>query len=377
MKYYLIVGEASGDLHASNLMKSLKKYDSDAEFRYFGGDLMKAVGGTCVKHYRDLAYMGIIPVLLHFRTILRNMKVCQQDVLSWKPDVLILVDYPGFNLDIAKYVKKHTKIPVYYYISPKIWAWKEYRIKNIKRDVDELFSILPFEVIFFKKHKYPIHYIGNPSVDSVVTFQNSYKESFGAFTSKNELDNKPIIAILAGSRKQEIHDNLPKMLEAVSAQEDYQPVIAGAPSITPDYYADYLKKGVHIVYGQTYELLSHSTAALVTSGTATLETALFKVPQVVCYDMPLSWLMAILRKLILKVKYISLVNLISDKDVVKELVVNDMKVANIKKELASILPGGDRRQTMLNDYQQIIQILGAPGASERAAEKIIECLKDR
>ena len=185
MKYYLIVGEASGDLHASNLMKSLKKYDSDAEFRYFGGDLMKAVGGTCVKHYRDLAYMGIIPVLLHFRTILRNMKVCQQDVLSWKPDVLILVDYPGFNLDIAKYVKKHTKIPVYYYISPKIWAWKEYRIKNIKRDVDELFSILPFEVIFFKKHKYPIHYIGNPSVDSVVTFQNSYKESFGAFTSKS------------------------------------------------------------------------------------------------------------------------------------------------------------------------------------------------
>ena len=191
------------------------------------------------------------------------------------------------------------------------------------------------------------------------------------------MDNKPIIAILAGSRKQEIHDNLPKMLEAVSAQEDYQPVIAGAPSITPDYYADYLKKGVHIVYGQTYELLSHSTAALVTSGTATLETALFKVPQVVCYDMPLSWLMAILRKLILKVKYISLVNLIADKDVVKELVVNDMKVANIKKELASILPGGDRRQTMLNDYQQIIQILGAPGASERAAEKIIECLKDR
>jgi len=377
MKYYLIVGEASGDLHASNLMKSLKNSDSSAEFRFFGGDLMKAVGGTCVKHYRDMAYMGVIPVLLHLPTILKNMKVCQQDILAWGPDVVILVDYPGFNLDMAEFVKKQTKIPVYYYISPKIWAWKEYRIKNIKRDVDELFSILPFEVNFFKKHNYPIHYVGNPSVDSVVAFQNSYKESFGDFTSRNKLENKPIIALLAGSRKQEIHDNLPKMIDAVSAQKEYQYVIAGAPSITPNYYAEYIKNGVHIVYGQTYELLSHSTAALVTSGTATLETALFKVPQVVCYDMPLSCLMSIVRKFILKVKYISLVNLIADKEVVRELVIGDMKVANIKKELASILPGGDRRQTMLNDYQYLIQILGAPGASERAAEKIIECLKNR
>lgn len=377
MKYYLIVGEASGDLHASNLMKSLKKCDSDAEFRFFGGDLMNAVGGVCVKHYKEMAYMGFIPVLLHLRTILKNMKLCQQDIISWNPDVLILVDYPGFNLDIAKYVKKQTKIPVYYYISPKIWAWKEYRIKNIKRDVDELFSILPFEVNFFKGHHYPIHYVGNPSVDSVDAFKKDYVESFVDFTSKNKLENKPIIALLAGSRKQEIHDNLPKMIDAVSTMKDYQFVIAGAPSIESEYYADYVKEGVHIVYGQTYELLSHSIAALVTSGTATLETALFKVPQVVCYDMPLSWLMSFLRRFFLKVKYISLVNLIADKEVVKELVANDMKVANIKKELASILPGGDGRQTMLDDYQHIIQILGAPGASERAAEKMIECLKNR
>lgn len=377
MKYYLIVGEASGDLHASNLMKSLKKSDSNAEFRFFGGDLMKAVGGVCVKHYKEMAYMGFIPVLMHLRTILKNMKLCQQDIISWNPDVLILVDYPGFNLDIAKYIKKQTKIPVYYYISPKIWAWKEYRIKNIKRDVDELFSILPFEVNFFKGHHYPIHYVGNPSVDSVDAFKKDYVESFVDFTSKNKLENKPIIALLAGSRKQEIHDNLPKMIDAVSTMKDYQFVIAGAPSIESEYYADYVKKGVHIVYGQTYELLSHSIAALVTSGTATLETALFKVPQVVCYDMPLSWLMSFLRRFFLKVKYISLVNLIADKEVVKELVANDMKVANIKKELASILPGGDGRQTMLDDYQHIIQILGAPGASERAAEKMIECLKNR
>lgn len=377
MKYYLIVGEASGDLHASNLMKSLKKSDSDAEFRFFGGDLMKAVGGVCVKHYKEMAYMGFIPVLMHLRTILKNMKLCQQDIISWNPDVLILVDYPGFNLDIAKYIKKQTKIPVYYYISPKIWAWKEYRIKNIKRDVDELFSILPFEVNFFKGHHYPIHYVGNPSVDSVDAFRKDYVESFVDFTSKNKLENKPIIALLAGSRKQEIHDNLPKMIDAVSTMKDYQFVIAGAPSIESEYYADYVKEGVHIVYGQTYELLSHSIAALVTSGTATLETALFKVPQVVCYDMPLSWLMSFLRRFFLKVKYISLVNLIADKEVVKELVANDMKVANIKKELASILPGGDGRQTMLDDYQHIIQILGAPGASERAAEKMIECLKNR
>lgn len=378
MRYYLIVGEASADLHASNLMKSLQAQDSTAEFRFFGGDLMKSVGGTCVKHYKELAYMGFVPVLFHIRTILRNMKLCKQDIVSWHPDVVILVDYPGFNLDIAAYLRKNTSVPVFYYISPKIWAWKEYRIKNIKRDVDELFSILPFEIDFFKKHDYPIHYVGNPSVDAVDAFQKRYSDTRTVFLGKNKLEDKPIIALLAGSRKQEIADNLPKMIEAASEFSDYQLVVAGAPSIHSDYYAKYLKdKNVSIVYGQTFDLLSHATAALVTSGTATLETALFKVPQVVCYDMALSRLMSFLRKFLLKVKYISLVNLISNEEVVKELVANDMRVTLIKKELASILPGGDKRQFMLDGYQRMIEILGSPGASDHAAEAMIKCLQNR
>lgn len=378
MRYYLIVGEASADLHASNLMKSLQAQDNTAEFRFFGGDLMKSVGGTCVKHYKELAYMGFVPVLFHIRTILRNMKLCKQDIVSWHSDVVILVDYPGFNLDIAAYLRKNTTIPVFYYISPKIWAWKEYRIKNIKRDVDEMFSILPFEIDFFKKHNYPIHYVGNPSVDAVDAFQKKYSDTRTAFLSKNKLEDKPIIALLAGSRKQEIADNLPKMIEAASEFSDYQLVVAGAPSIHSDYYAKYLKdKNVSIVYRQTFDLLSHATAALVTSGTATLETALFKVPQVVCYDMALSRLMSFLRKFLLKVKYISLVNLISNEEVVKELVANDMRVTLIKKELASILPGGDKRQFMLDGYQRMIEILGSPGASDHAAEAMIKCLQNR
>lgn len=378
MRYYLIVGEASADLHASNLMKSLQAQDNTAEFRFFGGDLMKSVGGTCVKHYKELAYMGFVPVLFHIRTILRNMKLCKQDIVSWHPDVVILVDYPGFNLDIAAYLRKNTSIPVFYYISPKIWAWKEYRIKNIKRDVDEMFSILPFEIDFFKKHNYPIHYVGNPSVDAVDAFQKKYSDTRTAFLNKNKLEDKPIIALLAGSRKQEIADNLPKMIEAASGFSNFQLVVAGAPSIHSDYYAKYLKdKNVNIVYGQTFDLLSHAAAALVTSGTATLETALFKVPQVVCYDMVLSRLMSFLRKFLLKVKYISLVNLISNEEVVKELVANDMRVTLIKKELASILPGGDKRQFMLDGYQRMIEILGSPGASDHAAEAMIRCLQNR
>lgn len=378
MRYYLIVGEASADLHASNLMKSLQAQDNTAEFRFFGGDLMKSVGGTCVKHYKELAYMGFVPVLFHIRTILRNMKLCKQDIVSWHPDVVILVDYPGFNLDIAAYLRKNTTIPVFYYISPKIWAWKEYRIKNIKRDVDEMFSILPFEIDFFKKHNYPIHYVGNPSVDAVDAFQKKYSDTRTAFLNKNKLEDKPIIALLAGSRKQEIADNLPKMIEAASGFSNYQLVVAGAPSIHSDYYAKYLKdKNVSIVYRQTFDLLSHATAALVTSGTATLETALFKVPQVVCYDMALSRLMSFLRKFLLKVKYISLVNLISNEEVVKELVANDMRVTLIKKELASILPGGNKRQFMLDGYQRMIEILGSPGASDHAAEAMIKCLQNR
>lgn len=268
MKYYLIVGEASGDLHASNLMKALQAKDSKAEFRFFGGDLMAAAGGSLVKHYKDMAYMGFIPVLLHLRTIFRNMDFCKKDIVQWNPDALILVDYPGFNLKIAEYIKAHTNIPIFYYISPKIWAWKEYRIKNIKRDVDELFSILPFEVDFFKKHNYPIHYVGNPCVDAVHCFKQGYTESFEEFTLRNGLDKKPIIALLAGSRKQEIKDNLQRMIQASRNYTEYQFVIAGAPGISPEFYQAYMGADTKIIFGQTYSLLSHVTAALVTSGTA-------------------------------------------------------------------------------------------------------------
>ena len=285
MKYYLIVGEASGDLHASHLMSSLAKADAGAQFRFIGGDMMRAVGGTMLRHYRELAYMGFVPVLLHLRTIFRNMALCKDDIVCWKPDVVILVDYPGFNLDIAKFLHARTSIPVYYYISPKIWAWKEWRIKAIKRDVDSLFSILPFEVPFFEqKHGYPINYVGNPTADEVRSFKESYNETFGEFCQRNGLQqDKPVIALLAGSRKQEIKDNLPMMIRAAEQFTDYQMVLAGAPSIDPEYYAPFISgTNVRVVYNDTYALLSHATAALVTSGTATLETALFGVPQAVC-----------------------------------------------------------------------------------------------
>ena len=306
MKYYLIVGEASGDLHASHLMSALKTEDPQVDFRFFGGDLMAAVGGTMVKHYKELAYMGFIPVLLHLRTIFANMKRCKEDIVAWNPDVVILVDYPGFNLNIAKFVHAQTRIPVYYFISPKIWAWKEYRIKNIKRDVDELFSILPFEVEFFEdKHQYPIHYVGNPTMDEVTAYQEANPKNFQEFITDNNLEDKPIIALLAGSRKQEIKDNLPDMLKAVSAFPNYQIVWAGAPSISPEYYKQYIGQAkVKIVFEQTYRLLQHAEVALVTSGTATLETALFRVPQVVCYHTPIGKVISFLRRHILKVKYI-------------------------------------------------------------------------
>lgn len=377
MKYYLIVGEASGDLHASNLMKALQKNDSEADFRFFGGDLMAAVGGTLVKHYKDMAYMGFIPVLLHLRTIFRNMDYCKEDIVRWQPDVLILVDYPGFNLKIAEYIKAHTSIPIFYYISPKIWAWKEYRIKNIKRDVDELFSILPFEVDFFRKHAYPIHYVGNPCVDAVDRFQQTYTEDFSRFTARNNLGHKPIIALLAGSRKQEIKDNLSRMIEASRSFPEYQFVIAGAPGIEPEFYRAYMGENAEIVFGQTYDLLSHATAALVTSGTATLETALFRVPQVVCYYTAVGKLVSFLRRHILKVKYISLVNLIAGQEVVAELVADGMTVRNISAQLARILPGGEGRVQMEKGYEMLIQTLGEAGASERAASQMLEELRQK
>ena len=380
MKYYLIVGEASGDLHASNLMRALKELDTEASFRFFGGDLMSGVGGTRVKHYKELAYMGFIPVLLHLRTIFKNMDLCKKDIVDWNPDVVILVDYPGFNLKIAEYIKKHTDIPIYYYISPKIWAWKEYRIKNIKRDVDELFSILPFEVDFFKEHQYPIHYVGNPCVDAVDAYQKNHAESFREFVASNSLSDKPIIALLAGSRKQEIKDNLPMMLEAAKPFVDkYQLVLAGAPGIDPAYYQQYIDSAVpiKIIFGQTYRLLQQAKAALVTSGTATLETALFRVPQTVCYYTPVGKLISFLRRHILKVKYISLVNLVANKEVVRELVADTMTVANVRSELNALLNDETYRGQMLKEYDRMIKILGPAGASHQAASKMIELLSVR
>lgn len=378
MKYYLIVGEASGDLHASNLMKAIKSVDSSAEFRFFGGDLMSAVGGECVKHYRELAYMGFIPVLMHLRTIFSNMSLCKKDIVAWNPDVLILVDYPGFNLSIAEYIHKNTQIPVYYYISPKIWAWKEYRIKNIKRDVDELFSILPFEIDFFeKKHDYRINYIGNPCVDAVDAFLRNAPEERGAFIERNGLADKPIVALLAGSRKQEIKANLPMMLEAVKHYPGYQPVIAGAPGIDKEFYKPYLDAGARIVFGETYNILNNAHAALVTSGTATLETGIFRVPQVVCYATPMARLYSWLKKRFLKVKFVSLVNLVAGREVVRELVAADMTIDNIKSELGKILIDGEERTTMLKEYDRMLEILGEAGASERAAGKMVALLKKR
>ena len=376
MKYYLIVGEASGDLHASNLMRALKEKDAEAEFRFFGGDLMASEGGTLVKHYQELAYMGFIPVLMHLPTIFKNMRFCKQDIVEWQPDVLILVDYPGFNLNIAKYIHRHTSIPVFYYISPKIWAWKEYRIKNIKRDVDQLYSILPFEVDFFEgKHHYPIHYVGNPTLDEVALYKQTHPQGFERFVAENGLSEKPVLALLAGSRKQEIKDNLSRMIEAASVFSDYQLVLAGAPGISVDYYAQFLKgKPVKVVFGKTYELLNHASYALVTSGTATLETVLFRVPQVVCYYTPVGKFISFMRKLILSVKYISLVNLIAGRTVVQELVADTMTVENMRNELDRLIHDEAYRQQMLEGYKEVAQKLGTTGAPQHAASLMTDYL---
>ena len=383
MKYYLIAGEASGDLHASRLMQELKKQDVEADFRFYGGDQMASVGGTMVKHYRELAYMGFISVLLHLPTILKNMRRAKQDIVAWQPDVVILIDYPGFNLKLAKYIHsqrlkaKKTKPRIYYYIAPKIWAWKEYRIKNIKRDVDELFSILPFEIAFFEqKHHYPIHYVGNPTADEV-------RESLGLdspLTPVPELvegHHSPLIVLLCGSRKQEIKANLPAMLQVTEPySKDYRIAIAGAPGIEPEYYQQFMKGyQVEIAFGQTFQLLKEAHAALVTSGTATLETALFGVPQVVCYAMSMPRLYGWLRKMFLKVKYVSLVNLIADREVVRELVADTFTLPRLEQELAAILPpDSPARQQLLEGYKEIWQRLGDEKAPQHAATIIYQLL---
>ena len=394
MKYYLIAGEASGDLHAAHLITAIKARDKDAQFRFFGGDAMtEAAGerGTRVRHFRELAYMGFVPVLLHLRTILRNMKLCQRDIMEWKPQAVIFVDYAGFNLSIAKQLRKQQGCPrLIYYISPKIWAWKEYRIKNFKRDIDDMLSILPFEKNFFEgKHHYPIHYVGNPTADEVREFKASYTETKAEFCQRLGLDAaRPIVALLPGSRLQEIKDNLTAMLKAserlAATNGDAKPqqkaarlqfVIAGAPGVSPKYYKQYLRgTDTQILFGETYRILSHADAAMVTSGTATLETALFRVPQVVCYKTPVPKLCRWGFDHILKVDYISLVNLIAEREVVRELFADRFSVENIAHELQQILPGGKGREQMLEDYDDVAARLSDDCAPENAADIILKQL---
>ncbi|MDR1738020.1 MAG: lipid-A-disaccharide synthase [Candidatus Symbiothrix sp.] len=378
MKYFLIAGEASGDLHAANLMRSLKALDPDADFRYFGGDRMQEQGGILLKHYREMAFMGIIPVVMHLRTVLRNMSDCKKAIADYQPDAVVLIDYPGFNLQIAKYLKSgavENPPKIIYYISPKIWAWKTYRIKAIKRYIDLMLSILPFEVNFYKKYEYSVAYVGNPTVDELAERDHA-DESFAEFVAVNHLKNKPIIALLAGSRKQEIRANLPAMIAAASSFPNYQLVIAGAPGLTENDYRKVLKDApVQIVFGQTYRLLKQSQAALVTSGTATLETALLHVPQVVCYKMPFKYAVSFIFKHFFACRYISLVNLIADKPVVKELFGKDFSVHQIRHELAALLNDLAYRRTMRRGYNAVIARLGGVGASQKAAKIIIQTIK--
>ena len=376
MRYYLIAGEASGDLHASNLMAALRELDAEAEFRFFGGDRMRAVGGTLVKHYREMAFMGFIPVLLHLRTILRNMRACEEDIRRYRPDVVILVDYPGFNLKVARFVHTELGIPVHYYISPKVWAWKRYRVKSFRRYVDRMYCILPFEPDFFRKLDYAVDYVGNPSVDSVEAYREGRAVSRADFLRVEGLSDKPILALLAGSRRQEIKDNLPTMLRVASAFPEYQAVIAGAPAIDPAYYRRYMGDSpARIVYDKTYSLLQHSEVALVTSGTATLETALFRVPQVVCYYVMAGRLASFIFHHFFHIPYISLVNLIAGCEVVRELFGARFSEANIREELERLTCDIAYRERMLEGYDAVIRRLGAPGASREAARLIVDALR--
>ena len=366
MKYYIIAGEASGDLHASNLMKAIKKVDPTAEFRFWGGDLMQSVGGTLVKHYRELAFMGFVEVIMNLRTIAKNIALCKKDITAYQPDKLIFIDYPGFNFRIMKWAKA-LKYETHYYISPQIWAWKENRIKAIKRDVDELYVILPFEKEFYEnKHHFPVHFVGHPLLDAIADRKQVDEHEF---RKKHQLNDKPIIALLPGSRQQEIKKMLSVMLSLVDDFIDYQFVIAGAPSQDFSFYKQFIKKqNISFISNETYDLLSLSSAALVTSGTATLETALFKVPQVVCYKgSSISYHIA---KRIINLEYISLVNLIMDKEVVKELIQEDFNVNDLKNELGKILDPSYRTQ-MFSDYYDLEQKLGGSGASAITAKLIV------
>ncbi|MGB8703527.1 MAG: lipid-A-disaccharide synthase [Gillisia sp.] len=371
MKYYLIAGEASGDLHASNLMKALKEIDVSAEFRFWGGDLMQKAGGTLVKHYRELAFMGFLEVVMNLRTILKNINRCKEDIQAFNPDVIIYIDYPGFNLRIAKWAREQG-YKNHFYISPQIWAWKENRIQEIKRNIDEMYVILPFEKEFYEeKHQFPVHFVGHPLLDAI---QQKEEVSETDFKEENHLDSRPIIALLPGSRKQEISKMLKTMLAITWDFKEYQFVIAGAPSQDKEFYEPFIqKKNVNLVMNKTYDVLTHSTAALVTSGTATLETALFKVPEVVCYKgSSISYQIA---KRIINLDYISLVNLIMKREVVKELIQNEFNKKNLKKELYKILDS-ENRETIFDAYRELEQQLGGTGASKKTAQLIYHSIQN-
>ncbi len=366
MKYYIIAGEASGDLHGSNLIKALRREDAQADIRFWGGDLMEKAGGMLVKHYKELAFMGFAEVLFNLKTILNNIRFCKKDIEQFHPDVIIFIDYPGFNMRIAEWAKKK-KIPTHYYISPQIWAWKENRIKAIKRDFDKLYVILPFEKDFYeKKHHFPVEFVGHPLIDAI---HNRVKVDESTFRKENNLDQRPIIALLPGSRKQEIGKLLHEMLAVVNDFPDYQFVIAGAPGQDFEFYNQFLThKAVHFISNKTYDLLSVAHAALVTSGTATLETALFKVPEVVCYKG--NWISYQIAKRIITLKYISLVNLIMDEEVVTELIQNDCNSKKIKTELSKLLDE-KYREKLIEKYHLLEEKLGGEGASEKVAKLIV------
>jgi lipid-A-disaccharide synthase len=370
-KIYIIAGEASGDLHGSNLVKALQNESKELEIRFWGGDKMAELLGKPVKHIKDLAFMGFVEVLMNLKTILGNIKLCKTDIENFKPDAILLIDYPGFNLRIADWAKSKG-IPVHYYISPQIWAWKESRVHKIKKCVDHMYTILPFETDFYKKHNFKVEFVGHPLLDEVLAYNQVafYKERL---FNDNQLSTKPIIALLPGSRKQEVGIKLPIMLEAIDDLEEYQFVIAGAPSLEEDFYAKFLKNSdVKIIFGQTYDLLNCSTAAIVTSGTATLETALFNIPEVVCYKgSKISYHIA---KWLIKIKYISLVNLILDREVVKELIQDECNASKISEELLKILPGGSKREQMLNDYKNLKEVLGEGGASTKVAQSLLKTI---
>jgi len=372
MKYYLIAGEASGDLHGSNLMKGLMQEDQNANFRFFGGDLMQAQGGVLVKHYRDMAFMAVIRVLLNFRTVVKNFRHCKRDIQDFNPDVLILIDFAGFNLRIARYAKQ-IGIRVFYYISPKVWAWHSSRVKTIKALVDKMFVIFPFEVEFYKTHEFEVEYLGNPTLDAIDEKINS-KPDRNVFIQKNQLDDKPIVAILAGSRKQEIDLCLPEMLGVIPDYPDYQFIIAGAPGIPKEYYDKYIRNHpVHLVYNSTYDLLNVADAAVVTSGTATLETALMMVPEIVCYKTGaltyfVGWHIVRIRP-----TYFSLVNLIMNQEVVKEFLQFNLK-EDISAELGRILNDNVYRDKMIDNFRNLRNRLGNPGGSQRIAKRIVELI---